>query len=370
MTTTPNNLFGEIPAHMYAIEHKKIVDSLTLAVMLVDEELLIQYLNPSAEELLGTGVRHALNHALTDFFQDTDGALIPHIQKSVQTGHPFSEHEVSIKRIGGNEITLDCLITPMLSDEKQKVCMLEFTQIDRMLRISRDELLLSETQATQNMLRGLAHEIKNPLGGLRGAAQLLAGELEQEDLHEYTDVIISEADRLRKLIDRMFGPKVHPNKTQLNIHDVLEHIRHLAMAEMSNEINIAPDYDPSIPEFFADPDLLVQAILNILRNAINAVGDTGNITLRTRVERQFTIGEKLHRLVIKISVNDDGSGVADELKHQIFFPMVSGHEEGTGLGLPISQNLINLHGGIIEFESVPGDTRFHIFLPIEEANKF
>ena len=384
MTKTPTNIFGEIPAVMhvpeYKKEHKKILDNLALAVFLVDEDLCVQYLNPAAEEIVGTGVRHALNRPLTDFIQDTDSDLIPHIQDSIKRGHPITQREVCMKRLGGSDFTIDCSITPMYTKGEGSICMLEVSQVDRMVKITREEHLLSEMQATQNMLRGLAHEIKNPLGGLRGAAQLLAGELAEASLREYTDVIISEADRLRKLVDRMFGPNITPTKKQINIHHVLEHIRHLALAETPTGIEFKVDYDPSIPDIHADRDLLVQAILNIVRNAVRSVNsnlcndntgeDGGKVTLKTRVLRRYTLVDVMHRLVVEVSVTDNGPGIKNELKSQIFFPMVSGSEDGTGLGLPISQNLIHLHDGLIEFDSMPGHTQFRVLLPLNGEQCF
>lgn len=377
-------MFGEIPAVMRATEnnreHKKILDNLALAVFLVDDDLCIQYLNPAAEEIVGTGVGHALRRPLTDFMQDTDGDLIPHIQESIKTGHPITYREVCMRRSVGSDFTIDCSITTMHTNGEGSICMLEVSQVDRMVKITREEHLLSEMQATQNMLRGLAHEIKNPLGGLRGAAQLLAGELSEASLREYTDVIISEADRLRKLVDRMFGPSITPTKKPVNIHHVLEHIRHLALAETPTGVEFNVDYDPSIPDIHADRDLLVQAILNIVRNAVRSVSGTIRneniseesrcVTLKTRVLRQYTLADVMHRLVVEISVIDNGPGIKEELKPQIFFPMVSGNEDGTGLGLPISQNLINLHDGLIEFDSTPGHTQFRVLLPLNGGQRF
>ncbi len=384
MTKTPTNIFGEIPRLMDAPgnnkAHKRILDNLALAIFLVDEDLRVQYLNPAAEEIVGTGVRHALNRPLTDFLQDTDGDFIKHIQNSIQRGHPITQREVCMKSLGRSNLTIDCSITPMHIKGEESICLLEISQVDRMVKISREEHLLSEMQATQNMLRGLAHEIKNPLGGLRGAAQLLAGELNDAGLHEYTDVIISEADRLRKLVDRMFGPNITPTKKPINIHHVLEHIRHLALAETPTGIEFKVDYDPSIPDIHADRDLLVQAILNIVRNAVRSVikdsrndgtaKDNGLVTLKTRVLRQYTMADVMHRLVVEISITDNGPGIKEQLKSQIFFPMVSGSQDGTGLGLPISQNLVNLHNGLIEFDSVPGHTEFRVLLPLNTEQSF
>jgi len=372
MTNAISSVFKKIPALVSTImEYKAVVGNLTLAVFLLDDQLRLKYLNSAGEELLGTGVRHAHNRPLTEFVQDIDGGeFINHIKQSIQTSHPITEREICIKRISGGEITIDCSITPLFSKGNPAACLLEVTQVDRMLRIAREEHLLSEGQATQNMLRGLAHEIKNPLGGLRGAAQLLSGELSDDGLREYTDVIINEADRLRKLVDRMLGPSINPVKKELNIHDVLEHIRYLSIAGSPGGISFKTDYDPSIPYMHADRDLLVQAILNLVRNAVRAVGANGNLILKTRILRQFTVGDICHRLVVEISVIDDGCGISEELKPQIFFPMVSGDEQGTGLGLPIAQNLINHHGGLIEFDSAPGHTEFRVLLPLNGGNKF
>jgi len=370
MTEAVSNIFGDLANIWHAMEHKKIIDNLTVATFIVDAELNITYLNPAAEEFLSTGVRNAMRRKLGDFILDDENEFLPQIQQSILSGHPFTQREVCIKHVHGGENTIDCAVTPILSKDKSTECLLEIIKVDRLLRIAREEHLLNETQATQNMLRGIAHEIKNPLGGLRGAAQLLAGELDDAELTEYTDVIISEADRLGKLVDRMFGPNITPSKKDINVHDVLEHIRYLASAEANNEISFQTDYDPSIPNLYADQDMLVQAVLNIVRNSINAMQGNGEIQLKTRVLRKYTLGDTCHRLVVQISVIDNGPGVPDELKQQIFFPMVSGNENGTGLGLPISQNLINLHDGLIEFDSVPMATEFKILLPLNSEENF
>jgi two-component system nitrogen regulation sensor histidine kinase GlnL len=243
--------------------------------------------------------------------------------------------------------------------------LLELHQVDRLLRITREEHLLSQHQATQALIRGLAHEIKNPLGGLRGAAQLLERELPDPGLREYTRIIIDEADRLQALMNRMIGPNRMPSRTRVNIHNVLEHVRGLVLAEFPNGPSLLREYDPSIPDFVADQDRLIQAFLNLTRNAATAAGPAGRVELWSRVLRQFTIGGARHRLVLKVEVRDDGGGVPEALKDQIFFPMVSGHSGGTGLGLSIAQELINQHGGLIECESRPGDTRFLVYLPLE-----
>jgi len=232
------------------------------------------------------------------------------------------------------------------------------------LRISREENQLAQQEATQKILRGLAHEVKNPLGGLRGAAQLLERQLDSEDLKEYTRVIIDEADRLQKLVNRILGPNNLPNKRSINIHHVLEHIRSLLMAEGEQHTDIQRDYDPSIPDLAADSDQLIQALLNIARNACQALDDEGSITFRTRIERKYTIGKHRHDLVARVEIIDNGPGIPADMQDKIFFPMVTGRAEGTGLGLSITQSLIQQHDGLIEVNSVPGRTVFTVLLPI------
>ncbi len=218
------------------------------------------------------------------------------------------------------------------------------------------------------MIRGLAHEIKNPLGGLRGAAQLLERELPDPQLTEYTKIIIDEADRLQNLLNRMLGPNTLPNLRETNIHHVLERVRSLVLAEAPPGIEITRDYDPSIPNLNADSDQLIQAALNLVRNAVQALGQHGSIILRTRAQRQITIGHERHRLVLTLEVIDNGPGIPQEIQERIFYPMVTGHANGTGLGFSIAQSLINRHGGLIECTSEPGNTIFRILLPLENAH--
>ena len=242
--------------------------------------------------------------------------------------------------------------------------------LDRHIKITRDEQLIAQQDVTRDLVRGLAHEIKNPLGGLRGAAQLLEAELESAELKEYTQIIIEEADRLQVLVDRMLGPNKLPNHQLLNIHDVVERVRSLILIE-SEKVKIWRDYDPSIPDFVADSDQLIQAILNIVKNAVRILSnqDDGMITLRTRVVRQMTIANKRHKLVTMVQIIDNGPGIAKELKDKIFFPMVSGTQGGVGVGLSISQALISKHGGFIECESKKGETVFTVWIPLEESNE-
>jgi two-component system nitrogen regulation sensor histidine kinase GlnL len=260
------------------------------------------------------------------------------------------------------------IVTAVDGGQGRRELMVELNRLDRLLRISRDESLLAQQKATRELLRGLAHEVKNPLGGLRGAAQLLEKELHDESLKDYTRVIIEEADRLQTLVNRILGPNSMPRKQSTNIHEVLERVRSLMLAEKHNNLTIVRDYDPSIPNLMVDPDQLIQAVLNIVRNACQALDGNGQIILRTRVLRKFTIGNQNHRLVACISIIDNGPGIPPELKEQIFFPMITGRAEGTGLGLSIAQSLIHQHHGLIEHDSEPGKTVFSIILPLASGD--
>jgi two-component system nitrogen regulation sensor histidine kinase GlnL len=347
---------------------KKVLENLNTAALLFDQDLRLVYINPAGEMLLAVSARHVLGLRAGELIRCPDGHVEPRFRQALATRHPFTEREVNIAIADGRAITVNCIVLPLHQPDTPGELLVELHQVDRQLRITREEHLISQHQATQALIRGLAHEIKNPLGGLRGAAQLLEQELPDKSLREYTRIIIQEADRLQKLMDRMLGPNRLPHERRINIHHVLEHVRGLLLAEWRAGPEIVRDYDPSIPELMADPDRLIQALLNLVRNAAAAAGRAGHIVLRTRVLRQFTIGSKRHRLVLRVEVEDDGPGIASELQERIFFPMVSGQPGGTGLGLPIAQELINQHGGLIECESRPGRTRFFVYLPLEISN--
>lgn len=342
-----------------------VLDHLNTAVMLFGSDLRLRYLNPAAEMLFQVSARHVLGLHAVDILPCPDAQVDRRLTQALTSRHPFTERELNVPIGDGRTITVNCTVLPLHHFDADAELLVEIHQVDRQLRITREEHLLSQHHATQALIRGLAHEIKNPLGGLRGAAQLLERELPDAGLREYTRIIIDEADRLQALMNRMIGPSRLPSRSRVNIHNVLEHVRGLILAEYPSGPAVQRDYDPSIPELSADQDRLIQAFLNLLRNAAAAAGPTGTVELCTRVLRQFTIGAKRHRLVLRAEVRDNGPGIREEIKDQIFFPMVSGHPGGTGLGLPIAQELINQHGGLIECESRPGETRFFVYLPLE-----
>ncbi|MCG6898274.1 MAG: nitrogen regulation protein NR(II) [Thiocapsa sp.] len=348
---------------------RTILDHLNTAVMLFDKTLRLLYLNPAAEMLFEVSARHMVGHHAVTLLPCPDDQVEERLMEALRSRHPFTEREVNVIAADGRTKTVNCTVLPLHHFDADDQILVELTQVDRQLRINREEHLLSQHQATQALIRGLAHEIKNPLGGLRGAAQLLEQELPDAGLREYTRIIIEEADRLQDLVNRMIGPSRLPRRASVNIHHVLEHVRGLILAESPNGPRVLRDYDPSIPDFIADQDRLIQAFLNLARNAAAAAGLEGHIELRTRVLRQFTIGNRRHRLVLQAQIRDDGPGIPQEIEDSIFFPMVSGRQGGTGLGLPIAQELINRHGGLIECESRPGDTTFFVYLPLETEHE-
>lgn len=345
-----------------------IIDNISTAVLLVDSKLDILHLNAAGEMMLDISIKRALGQNLRQIIKIED-SFFDRLDNTYKNNHPYSEHELPIGLFSGKELTIDYSVAPIMLPGQETQLLIEFTSIDRHLRIAHEENLLAQHQATRSLIRGMAHEIKNPLGGLRGAAQLLEKELPDTSLHEYTDIIIGEADRLRNLVDRMLGPNNLPRPKLINIHEVIERVRQLVQVEASDQINFNRDYDPSLPLIMADPDQLIQAILNITRNAVLELKDHGNITFKTRPQRYYTIGSHVHRLVLQIQIIDDGSGIPEDLIENIFYPMISGRADGSGIGLSISQALINQHQGLIECQSEPGNTVFTILLPFENNLK-
>lgn len=346
-------------------EQHDILDNLAIAVVVFDAELRVVYINQMAEMLLAISAKHVLGQAPEEWM-DCHGEAVVDLVRASALGSPITKRGV-VLTTDRDEVTVDCTVTPMLDSRGEQRTIVELQHIDRQLRISREERLIAQQALTRDVVRGLAHEIKNPLGGLRGAAQLLAGELASDELREYTTIIIQEADRLQALVNCMLGPNRRPTYAPLNIHHVLERVRSLVVAEIGDRIRVVRDYDPSIPELVGDADQLIQAVLNVVRNAVRALEDRGTITVRTRVQRQMTIGSGRHRLAVQIDIVDDGPGIPAEIADTLFFPMVTGGTGGTGLGLSIAQSLINQHKGLIECDSRVGETVFSIFLPLGEA---
>ena len=360
-------MLGLLRENSTDLVQRRIMENMSTSIMVLDPSFKVLYINPACEMLFEISRRKACGknwNQLVIENQDLTGRM----KRSVEQGHPFTEREVQLEIYGNRTVTVDCNITPLYEPSAEPSLMVELQYMERQLQISREENLISQSHAVGALVKGLAHEVKNPLGGLRGAAQLLERELHSDELKEYTQIIIAEADRLQALVDRMLGPTAIPRKDMVNIHQVLERVHALIRVDAPEGIEIIRDYDPSIPEVYADADQLIQSILNLVRNAVQAMGTTGKLELRTRSKRQFTIGHQRYRLVVMVEIVDNGPGIPAEMLDQIFLPMISSRAEGSGLGLSIAQSLINRHHGLIECSSKPGKTVFRILLPLEKEN--
>jgi len=284
---------------------------------------------------------------------------------SVTGDHYANEMRLSPTEVHPEERVVDCHVAPV--DIEGATLLVEINDVTRRNQISRENALLIQHGAGRQMIRQLAHEIKNPLGGIRGAAQLLERQLEDPELREYTDVVISETDRLAGLVDSLLGPGGPPNKQPVNVHELLEYVVRLIEAEDQRRLAIRRDYDAGLPEIALDRDQMVQAFLNIARNAWAALEGYGTITLRTRAVTNFTIGDVRHRVIASIEIEDDGPGIPFDLQDSVFYPLVTNRPDGTGLGLPAAQEMISRHGGLIEFDSRPGRTVFFIRIPLDQG---
>lgn len=354
----------------------RLLDQLSTAVLILDEQLRLMHANSAAELLLGlSNHRHEfepINNLLIDGEEVVDIML-----DTLNQGLSHTQREAVFRTHQGTEIvktTVDYTVT-RLENVPDCALIVEVQPIDRLLRINRDASMFNVQQSSNALLKGLAHEIKNPLGGLRGAAQLLEQDLNDSDLKEYTSIIINEADRLRSLVDRILSPAKARELSSVNIHEVLERVRQLIEVEVGDSIAIFRDYDPSIPPINAHAGSLIQAFLNLARNAVQSLMQDGyddlyrengrRIEIFSRIRRHFTIGPTQHRLICRIDIIDNGPGIPEGIKESIFVPMVSGHAENSGLGLAISQSIINQHHGLIACTSEPGETCFSVFLPLD-----
>jgi two-component system nitrogen regulation sensor histidine kinase GlnL len=333
------------------------LDLLATAVVVLDDEFVVRYANPAAENLLTAGARSLIGQAFLGFFAER-AELERSLEEARVIHWDYSARNVTYVRTGREPVPLSCTVTRI--DAFGLALLAELRPIGEQLRVEREARIESEQQANRELIRNLAHEIKNPLGGLRGSAQLLERELERRELREYTQVIIKEADRLQTLMDRMLTPHRAPRVEPLSVHEVLERVRSLVRAEFG--IEIERDYDPSLPEMLGDREQLIQAVLNIARNSAQA--GARKVVFRTRALRQVTILKQRHKLALELQVIDDGPGVPEEIQDRIFNPLVSGREGGTGLGLSLAQTFVHYHHGVIEFESRPGRTIFRILLPL------
>lgn len=388
-------------------ESTRVLDNLSTSVLIIDHGSALQYLNNAAEALLGVGRNQAVGRTLAELLWDSRD-LEEVVARALLAMRPYSRRELSLHaRQGDGLLIVDCTVAPYEGEAWPGAALIEIADATRHQRLTRETALLSQVGGSRMMIRQLAHEIKNPLGGLRGAAQLLERQLRDARQREYTTVIISEADRLAALADALLGPGQALHKESINIHELLQHVMCLLVtaatsgtagnaaadvfADPAREVEtcvaapggcahmprrscrliIERDYDPSLPPLLLDRNHLIQILLNLGRNAMQAIAqnpDGGRLLLRTRALRNASIGTRRHRLVASVQFQDNGPGVPEELREALFYPLVTGRTDGTGLGLALAQDLVSRHGGLIEFESRTGLTTFTILLPFHAAD--
>mgnify|MGYP001205655943 FL=1 len=345
----------------------QIIDHLATSVLLFDENLHLVSINSAGESLLSMSSKRILGLTPekiwpnTMFFSDM-------IRKSFQFVRTRIERGVEMSLINRDSVKVDCIFTPIVINDETKEIIVELVGVDTFVREMQEFNHQTVQKVANESVQGMAHEIKNPLGGIRGAAQLMEKELDDESLLEYTKIIINESDRLRNFLDRMMAANTYPVRSDTNIHEIIEYVISIIRVESSRNLHIEKDYDPSIPTINADREQLIQAVLNLLRNAVQATTNDERILLKTRIKRQITIQNKLNKLAIQLDIIDNGPGIPAEIESGAFYPMVTGHAEGTGLGLSIAQQLIQSHGGIINYERKENNTYFSILFPIERNN--
>ncbi|MCX8580731.1 nitrogen regulation protein NR(II) [Gilliamella sp. B3482] len=338
-----------------------VLDSMITNILLLDKKLNILYANTAAQQLLAQSSKKILESCLPDLL-GYFSLNLDLMQNALDQNQGFTDSEVNL--VINNELHILSLTAQLLANGH---ILIEMAPLNSHKKLSQEQLQQAQQSAARELVRGLAHEIKNPLGGLRGAAQLLSRELPKNELQDYTQIIIEQADRLRNLVDRLLGPQQRLQQKQQNIHQAIERIYALLSLEKPSNVTIIRDYDPSLPELVHDSEQIEQVVLNIIRNAIQAIGSkTGSITIRTRTAFQVTLHGLRYRLCARIDIEDNGPGVPVHIQDTLFYPMVSGYEGGNGIGLSIAHNIIDQHHGKIEFNSWPGHTEFSIYLPIKQ----
>ena len=356
-------------------DHKLLLDNVTTGIVLLNSDLRFLYVNASAEALLGISDQKAHGLFIGDILKNA-AEDIGEMQTAIAKNNSVTKLRAELNTIHSKKLVVDYTINPF--DKNGQVnALLELNSIEQSQKITREVSLNSAYTTTRELVRGLAHEIKNPLGGIRGAAQLLAQEISDNELIDYTQVIIQEADRLRNLVDRLVGSRKPPELREINIHEVIERVRNLIAAEtLGKGIKLYCDYDPSLPMILADSEKMIQALLNLLRNSMQALNSPdidhqlGEIILRTRISRNITVASKFYKLAVAIEIIDNGPGIPKNISDTIFYPMISGRPDGSGLGLPISHGIVTQHGGMIVCDSKPGETKFTVTIPIQSNSQF
>ena len=342
-----------------------LLGSMTTAIIVLDERLRLKKLNSAAEDLLHVSASTVIENSLSDLLLRSED-LVASLEQALLENQPFTARDVALQLPENTVEQVDLTVSNL---ETPKGLLLELHPTSRINSISQGSSAEEQQITTRSLIRGLAHEVKNPLGGIRGAAQLLERTLPSNDLKEYTNVIISEADRLRDLVDRMLGPWQPMEFEPVNLIEAIERVIHILQGEFETDLQWLRDYDPSLPEVCGSKDQLIQAVLNVARNACQALQgiERARITFKTRVVRQFTIGSVRHKQIMHLSIIDNGPGIPEDLIDRVFFPMISGRSEGSGLGLSISQNIVGQHGGTLQVSSRPGNTTFSVYLPFSPA---
>ncbi|MFT5281821.1 MAG: two-component system nitrogen regulation sensor histidine kinase GlnL [Yoonia sp.] len=358
----------EIPLVDDRYNYELFLNSVKTALILVNNKFEVSFANEAALNLLETGINQIRERPLNDFLVD-ENFNQQQIVRALRNQEDYRETGVVMRFRDGRFTTVD-INANIINVNGQTKALLEINPVDKQRKITQESQQYAQQVAARELVRGLAHEIKNPLGGIRGAAQLLEKKLSNPEEKEFTQMIIDQADRLSNLVDRLLGPNSLPQKRQFNLHQILDKVQSVIMNDLSFSMELARDYDPSIPDLFADPDMLQQAILNIARNASQALQSDNHsikqpmITFKTRIERQCVIKGVRHQLSAKVSITDNGPGIPSDLKDTLFYPMVSSKDNGSGLGLSIAQTLTDYHNGKIDVQSFPGFTEFSLYIPI------
>ena len=343
-----------------------LIESLECAIILVDHQLVVQRVNISTETLFSRSRRYLLGRALPEIIPDEQ--VLGSLEQCKSNYSQFSLREISIL-VNGEESLVDVTLSYVANENgDEPLFLIEINSINRISRFMKEKNQLERQQSFRLMMRGLAHEIKNPLGGIRGAAQLLDREIEKESQKELTDILIKEADRLTRLVDRVMGSREQLKPQYVNVHEVLEHVAHLITVKNEKQLIINRFYDPALPEILVDKEQLIQAVLNIVGNAIEAQENKAKVTIGfiTKFERFVTLNQTLHRQVLKIKIWDNGPGVSEDMKDIIFDPLITGRPEGTGLGLSITQEIVQRHNGVVQLEDYQGKTCFSMYLPYKD----
>lgn len=345
-----------------------LIENINTAVLVFDQGLLLKSINAAGENLLSVSNNKVVGQSPEELLP---GCMQFHenLRRTLLDPRPYTNWDLEITLPNQRTITVGCMLTPVVEGEGLRQVIVELIDSDSFTRVMREENITAVYDAARKSLKGIAHEIKNPLGGLRGAAQLLERELKDRSLTEYTSIIINEADRLRNLVDRMLEHETRPILKDVNLHEILEYVINLAEVEAESELNIKRDYDPSLPGFQGDKEQLIQVFLNIIRNALQAIASNGRIWIRTRIRSRYNIRQHFHKLVAQVEIMDDGPGIPDDIEHEVFYPLITGRAEGTGLGLSIAQSLLHLHGGAISYERENDWTIFKVLLPLGQTDE-